>query len=280
MHTLLLIITGALILLVAAAIIWRLRDHQADRLAGRRLLATQPVNPPRFDPSLLNDLPEPAQRYFRFTIQPGTPLHTVAKIRMRGQFGLGNKSAPGYLPMRAMQILSLSSGFIWKMRAAKGLMRLSGSDTESWTRFWLMGILPVARLGGTPDHRRSAFGRYAAEAVFWTPAALLPGPGIRWEALAEDSARVIISHSGLTQTVDVTVAADGAPVQVRFLRWSDANPDKVHRLQPFGGDLSEYRDFGGFHLPTHVEAGNFFGTETYFPFFIADVTAIDFPERG
>src|SRR5690606_38960767 len=133
------------------------------------------------------------------------------------------------------------------------------------------------RMGGDPNHARSAFGRMVAEAVFWTPAALLPGPGIRWEHVDDDVARVTVEHRGLSQSVDVTVASDGRPLEVRFERWSNANPDKVHRRQPFGGYLSAFREFDGFRLPTRVEAGNFFGTEQYFPFFLVDVTNIDFP---
>lgn len=277
MKTVFLVVTGMLPLLVAGLRFWRVRDHRSDRVARRRLIAAQPVNPARFDLSMVADLPEPVRRYFRFAIQPGTPLYTVAEIRMAGKFGLGSRAVPNYMSMTAAQVLALPSGFVWAMHAAKGWLHMSGSDSESWTRFWLMGLVPVARLGGTPDHARSAFGRYAAEAVFWTPAALLPGPGIRWEAVDENTARVVVAHDGMVQPVDVKVAADGSPTAVTFLRWSDANPDKVHRLQPFGGYLSEYRDFGGFRLPTHVEAGNFFGTQAYFPFFIADVLDIDFP---
>lgn len=277
MKTVLLGAVGMLALLVAGLGFWRLRDHRSDRLARRRLIASQPVSPARFDPSMVAGLPEPVRRYFRFAIRPGTPVCTVAQISMAGRFGLGSRVAPNYLSMTAEQVLALPSGFIWAMHAAKGWLHMSGSDSESWTRFWLMGLISVARLGGTPDHARSAFGRYAAEAVFWTPAALLPGPGVRWEAVDENTARVVVTHDGMVQPVDVTVAADGAPTLVTLLRWSDANPDKVHRLQPFGGHLSEYRDFGGFRLPTHVEAGNFFGTEAYFPFFIVDVLSIDFP---
>jgi hypothetical protein len=77
--------------------------------------------------------------------------------------------------------------------------------------------------------------------------------------------------------VDVTVGAERRPVQVVFQRWSDANPEKVHRLQPFGGFLSDFRKVGGYRLPFRVEAGNMFGTDDYFPFFLAEVTDIRFP---
>ena len=132
-------------------------------------------------------------------------------------------------------------------------------------------------MGGTEDHARSAFGRYVAEAVFWTPAALLPGPNVHWELVDVNVARVTLRHNGLSQSVDVTMAEDGRPLQVHFDRWSNANPEREYRWQPFGGYLSEFREVEGFRLPMHVEAGNHFGTERYFPFFVVDVTEIAFP---
>ncbi|WP_296932028.1 DUF6544 family protein [uncultured Marinobacter sp.] len=264
----------------AALWAWRRADHAADEAAMARLAALQPAAPERFELSLLEGLPEPAQRYFRYTIQPGTPLHTVARIAMTGKFGMGNRDAPDYMNMQATQLLAMPEGFIWKMSAHRGLLGISGSDTDQWTRFWLMGLFPVARAGGDADHARSAFGRYVAEAVFWTPAALLPGPGVSWKLVDINTARVIVRHEGMEQAVDVVVADDGRPLQVSFDRWTNANAEKVHRLQPFGGYLSEFREFEGFVLPTHVEAGNFFATEDYFPFFIARVTDIEFPKHG
>jgi hypothetical protein len=135
----------------------------------------------------------------------------------------------------------------------------------------------VARQGGDSDHTSSAYGRYIGEAVIWTPAALLPGPGVSWERVDDDTARVTVEHGELTQAVDVTVDAQGRPVKVVFQRWSNANPDKVHRLQPFGALLSDFREVDGYRLPFRAEAGNLFGTGDYFPFFLADVTAISFP---
>ena len=273
------LVTFLLIILFAgvALFAWRLLDHRADRNRMHQLMSMQAVHPVCFDPEMTADLPEPARRYFLYTIKPDTPLYKVAQISMSGRFGMGNRANPNYLSMIATQILAMPAGFIWKMRARRSLTTLSGSDSESWTRFWLMGLLPVARMGGDQDHTRSAFGRYVAEAVFWTPAAVLPGPGVAWEQVDTDCARLTISYQDLVQCVDVTVAPDGQPVQVCFDRWSNANPEKQHRLQPFGGYLSEFREFSGFRLPTHVEAGNWFGTDRYFPFFVVNVSDVDFP---
>ncbi|MPQ94878.1 DUF6544 family protein [Thioclava sp. JE_KL1] len=252
-------------------------DLRADRSEMARLSAFQPSDPPRFSGDMVADLPEPARRFFTFAIAEGTPLYTVARLKMQGQFGMGDKSDPGYMPMRATQVLAAPHGFVWAMSGGASGMRLSGSDSAKWTRFWIAGLAPVARFGGSADHKRSAFGRYVAEAVFWTPAAVLPGPNVTWEPVSTNIARMTMRHNGLEQAVDLTVAEDGRPEQVRFLRWSNANPQKRHRLQPFGGYLSEFREVEGFRLPTHVEAGNNFESEAYFPFYIADVTDIRFP---
>jgi hypothetical protein len=252
-------------------------DRRADRAEWRRLAALQPDDPGVFSAEMVAGLPEPARRYFGYTIRPGAPLLPVAEIDMRGQFSLGTKDAPNYQPMEARQILAVPEGFVWAMRT-RGGMPISGSDSGHWTRFRIFGLIPVGRLGGDPDHTRSAFGRYVAEATIWAPAALLPGPGVRWSALDADTARVTITHGALEQAVDVTVDADGRPVEVSFQRWSDANPDKVHRLQPFGAVMSDFREVGGYRLPFRVKAGNMFGTDDYFPFFRADVTDIRFPD--
>ncbi|MBS0124485.1 DUF6544 family protein [Thetidibacter halocola] len=277
MRMTILAILGLVLVALTGLALWRWLDHRADRAEMARLIALQPADPPRFDAAMVADLPEPVRRFFTNAIAEGTPLHTVARIEMQGSFGMGDKADPGYLPMRATQVLAAPHGFVWAMRAGSGAMRMSGSDSGLWTRFWVAGLLPVAHLGGDPDHTRSAFGRYVAEAVFWTPAAVLPGPGVTWEAVSANVARMTMRQGALEQVVDLTVAPDGQPVQVAFSRWSNANPDKVHRLQPFGGFLSAFRDIGGFRLPTHVEAGNQFGTDDYFPFFVVDVTDIAFP---
>lgn len=267
----------AVLLALSALAALRVMDWRADRAEWNRLASVQPADPARFAPEMVADLPEPARRYFGYTIQPGTPLLPVAEIDMEGRFSLGDRDTPAYKPMQARQILAAPDGFVWAMRT-RGGMPVSGSDSASWTRFRIFWLIPVARLGGDPDHRRSAYGRYVAEAVIWTPAALLPGPGVTWQPVDETTARVTVRHGQLEQAVDVTVEDDGRPVRVAFQRWSNANPDKVHRLQPFGGHMSDFREVEGYRLPFRVEAGNMFGTDDYFPFFIAEVTDIRFPQ--
>lgn len=242
----LLLVTG---ITVIVSLLWRRTDRRANEALWASLARHQPANPVTFDPAMVADLPEPARRYFRFAIKPGTPLYTVAEIAMSGDFSLGDRANPRYFSMQANEILAAPHGFVWRVRAARGLVHVSGADAAadnvSWSRFWLLGMVPVARAGGNSDHLRSAFGRCAAEAVFWTPAALLPARNVRWEAVDSSTARVTLVHGGLSQTVDISLAADGRPVKVVFSRWSNANSRKVFQLQPFGGYVYDFKEFGG-----------------------------------
>jgi hypothetical protein len=268
-----------LFVVIVGLAVWRALDHRADQVAWERLIAGQAGQTRTFNAAMTAGLPEPAQRYFNFTIARGTPLYTALEIDMTGEIGLGTKDAPGYRGMEARQILAPPYGLVWKMKTGP----ISGSDgalpDTSWTRFWLFGLIPVVRAKGL-DHHRSAFGRVVAEGAFWAPASLLPSESVRWEPIDENGARAIVTFGNFEQAVDVTVDEAGAPIMVVIQRWSNANPEQVYREQPFGGHLSEFKNFGGYRLPTRVEGGNLIGTPDYFPFFKADVTAIRFPHRS
>ncbi len=268
----------------AALVILRIADLRADRALIEVLTDTVAWKPPVFDTSMINGLPEPARRFFRFSIAPGTKLRTTVVIKMSGELSLGTKDAPNYQLMQADQVLSPPTGFAWQVRLA-GPSMVTGSDaygtSGSWSRFRLFNLVPVGRVSQDADHLRSSFGRLVGEGLFWTPAAFLPTVDvgwdhISWEAVAEDTVAVIVRHGGLEQWAELTVDSTGQPIRVVFQRWSNANEDKVYRLQPFGGDLAEFQDFHGFRLPTRVTGGNFYGTDAYHPFFHASITSIRF----
>lgn len=270
------IVALVFVALVAILLLRRGADVLRAGAAWARLANTAQDQPPVYDPAMVASLPEPARRYFDFTIAPGTPLRSVVVLEMEGEMGLGTKDDPKYQSMRARQILAAPHGLVWRLNTGM----ISGSDgalpDTSWTRFWLYHLIPIVRVADNPDHHRSAFGRVVSEAAFWTPAALLPSDNVTWEARGPDVARATMTNGAFSQWVDITVRADGAPVKVVIERWSDANPDRRFRLQPFGGELSEYRDFDGYRLPTRVDGGNLIGTPDYFPFFRARVTSARF----
>jgi hypothetical protein len=227
-----------------------------------------------FNPAALADLPEIARRYFTHAIAPGTPLSTVVRLEMEGTFLLGDKKQYQTYSMRARQVLAPPAEFVWIPQMKSGLMEISGSDAlvhgEAWTRFWINGLVPVVNQQTSPDLVRSALARSAMEAV-WAPASLLPGNGASWTQTGPDTARLTFS-TGI-EPVDVTIGATGRVLEIVTMRWSDANPEKRFRLQPFGGRVEAEATFGGFTIPSQLTVGNQFGTQDYLPFFQARITA-------
>ena len=225
-------------------------------------------------------MPEIAQRYFARAIQPGTPLHRTVRLEMEGRFILNGTP----LPMTARQILTPPGrGFVWQAEVGSGLMRFAGSDgyhrapggEDSWTKFWLRGLIPLARIGGTDDHARAAATRVMMEAI-WAPASLLPQFGAEWVQTGPDSADIRFADAPGLAPLQITFDAQGDPVQAVSLRWTDANPDKTYRLQPFGGRMLDTGVHQGFRIPVRVEMGNLFGTPDYAPFFMAAITRAEF----
>ncbi len=265
---------------VALALVVRWRDRAADARVWAALEAARDPAPPRFDTAEAEGLPEIAQRYIARTFAPGAPLHRVVGLEMAGDFVLGGRS----LPMTARQILAPPAvGFVWAAEVGSGPMRMSGSDgflsgsdgTASWTRFGLFGLIPLVRAGGTADHARSAGGRAMLESI-WAPAVLLPRYGAVWAQTGPDTAELRRRDLPDLPPVHLTLTAEGDPAEIWALRWSDANPERVWRWQPFGGRVLETAVFDGVRLPVRVEMGHFWGTQDFAPFFRATVTAARF----
>ena len=259
--------------------------HSRDKAQAARvwesLEGAREADPLRYDPAMVADLPEVAQRYFARAIEPGTPLHRIVRLQMEGSFIMEGRA----MPMTARQILAPpGQGFVWQAEVGQGLMRFAGSDgfhapeggaVDSWTKFWLRGLIPLARIGGTTDHQSAALTRVMLESI-WAPASLLPQFGADWVQTGPDSAEVRFAGVRGIEPMQITLDAEGNPLQVWALRWTDANPEKVHRLQPFGGRMLEMTRHQGFLIPSRVELGNMWGTQDYAPFFLATITSAEF----
>lgn len=274
------IVIAGLFAIIVSLQWWRHTDARVLDGVWKSLTSQVNAQPLLFDPSMVADLPEPARRFFNAVIEPGTPIRTVAEVTMHGEFSLGTKENHSYLPMQACQLLAPPLGFYWHVTAGRWPMSFVGSDgslgPRSWTRFWLADLVPVARMGNNPDHALSSFGRLMADSIFWVPGALLPSLNVAWTPIDNDTVRVTAEGNSMSQAFDLTVDEVGRPTKIRFERWSDANAAKTYQRQPFGGYLSDFKNFDGYWLPTTIVAGNHFETDEYFPFFKATVDTVRF----
>jgi hypothetical protein len=261
----------------AVAAFWSYRSAMEEaRDAWARIASGAPQSDKVYSADIVAELPEIAQRYFNHAIAPGTPLKNIVELEMAGTFLLGDKSNYQTFSMEARQILHPPSEFVWIPQMQSGAMRISGSDAlvagSAWTRFWLLGLIPVANEKSSPDLLRSAIFRSTMEGV-WVPASLLPQNGVVWEQAGPDKARIRVQRVAPEIVLEMTLDASGAVREILGQRWSNANPKKSFRLQPFGGTIEADATFEGYTIPSKIRVGNHYGTTDYLPFFQAEIAS-------
>ena len=268
----------ALLLVATGAVLGSLRILHDRELA--RLWETLRVPPGTavFVPETVARLPEPAQRYLRHAIAPGTRLARSVVVEMQGRIGL--KPGADKLPFQASQILAMPHGLIWRATVGEGIMQISGSDryvAGQGAMHWFMGyLIPVVRAGGV-NVSRSAAGRVALEAPLLLPSALLPDAGARWEAIDARSARVHLQVGSEQLALLVVVAPDGRLERVEMPRWDAEGLDgKPGYVLWIGDELTEERTFGGYTIPVRMRATKRAGTPQADSFFEAEIKSAQY----
>lgn len=268
--------TVAGIVLLTVAVVLAILRARHDRELERvwRSLQVRPADA-TFDPASIADLPEPARRYLRHAIAPGTPLARCVVIGMDGHIGL--RPGAAMLPFTSDLLIAPPDGLIWKATAGSAVLRLSGDDRyvagEGAMRWFLWHIIPVIQAGG-PGISRSGAGRVALEAASFLPPALLPQRGARWEAIDDRAARVRLRIGSEELVPVLCVAPDGRLEQLEMQRW---DPDDPPGYVLWRADrLTAERSFGGYTLATAGRVTKYAGTPRAHAFFEFTITDMRF----
>ncbi|PMB00485.1 hypothetical protein CEN50_03110 [Fischerella thermalis CCMEE 5268] len=229
-----------------------------------------------FTEDMVAGLPNPVQRYFLHAIAPGTPLASSVTLEMSGSFRLGEDKP--WVPMQAKQRISLLKGFVWQATVGRGLSQFVGADYyikgTGRMRFFLWGLVPLVN-AHTHDIARSSLGRLAGEFV-WLPSALLPQQGVIWQAIDERTLQASFVIDDEPVTLTLIVDNDGKVLKLFLLRWGDSTEDGSWDYIPFGVEFQAEQQFGGFTIPSQMNAGWWFGTERYLEFFRATIAKAEF----
>lgn len=200
------------------------------RLEGARVA----VRPATYDPAVLDGLPAPVQRYFRAVLRPGQPMVAGARLSHRGTFNRA-ESGERWVPFTSDQrVVTRRPGFDWDARVAMmpgvaAWVHDAYVEGEGLLHAAMLGVVPVMSRRGTPELARGELMRFLAEAA-WYPTALLPGQGVRWDAVDERSARATL--------------ADGAVEVALVFRFDDTG-----LIESVAADARE-RLVGGRAIPT------------------------------
>lgn len=216
-----------------------------------------------FSPDRVADLPEPARRYLRHAIPPGTPLARIVRLEMDGSM-LPRPGGPR-VALTADEVLAPHVGFTWTARARMFGLPVRVHDhyfeNEGSVRVTVFGVIPLARETGA-DVTRSSRGRLVAESV-WCPTALI-GSDVPWEALDADRARFTLTVDGDSIPVTVRIGHDGALREVTLERWGTVDVPSARPI-PYGFEVLDAATFEGVTIPVRLRGGWWYGTDRFDP---------------
>lgn len=251
---------------------------QTGELDAARTASGQATHPARYDSRELEGLPAPVQRYFRAVLTDGQPIITAATINLDGTFNL-SPTGQQWKPFTAHQrVVTRRPGFLWDAEIAMfpGLqVRVVDSYIAGMGRLHaaILGLFTIADLSGGGEIARGEFMRFFAEGA-WYPTALLPGQGVRWEAVDDHSANATIADGPLTLTLLFRFNEAGLIGSFRA-EARGAGSGKEMILLPWEGSWSNYQARDGMVVPFAGEVA-WIRPEGRQQYFVGNVTSLNY----
>ncbi|MEZ5461989.1 DUF6544 family protein [Dokdonella sp.] len=208
------------------------------------------------DFSELVNLPEVVQRYLRHVLQDGQQIAHVTRLLQRGTLRTSTTS-PRWLSFDAEQVIAPHApGFLWvaRIRLLPWLNLLVCDSFVDGCGAGDVRLLSALRIAADRGHREldeAGLHRYLAEAV-WSPSALLPGSGVHWSALDEESALATIKVKDVSVSLEFRFNAHGEVSSVYSEgRWMRAG--NGYQQRPWQGRFSDYASRSGMRVPLRAE---------------------------
>ncbi|MFU0507344.1 DUF6544 family protein [Pseudaminobacter sp. NGMCC 1.201702] len=196
-----------------------------------------------FEVAMVSDLPLAARRFFLFAMKPGTPLRTVAELKITGD--LRPEGLSDTVTIQNYQVLAAPHGSLSRYSSIGRFIPLCGTallnEAQAMVAFWRWRLVPSWRKS---RHYPPSllFERMAVEAALWTPAALLPQNGVKWHGVSATVAKAVIANDTRSQEIEFTVKESGQLVAIRGIG-----------AQATTAKPANFRDLEGYRLPTLVD---------------------------
>lgn len=235
-----------------------------------------------YDPTELEPLPPVVRRYFERVLTPGRPIITAADIELSGTINM-SETADQWRPFSSTQrVITHRPGFLWDARITMGPgiiahvhdAYIAGTGILHASLF---GLITVADVRGTPEMARGELIRFFAESA-WYPTALLPGQGIRWQAIDDHSARATLEDGAVRVSLIFRFGEDGL-IETVYAEARERIVGTEAELHPWEGRFSDYREVEGVLVPMQGEVSWILDGE-HKPYWRGTITGIAYEASG
>jgi hypothetical protein len=202
---------------------------------------------------MLQNLPEPVQRYLTYTGVIGQPWINTAHVKYAGRFRLAADRP--WMPVTATQYYTTNPpSFVWNARfKIAGLPLVGGHDTYKGGHGHMfgkaVGLFTVFDARGEEIDQGTML-RYLNE-MTWFPIAFL-GQNITWQGVDDHSAQVTFTDCG--KSVSARLFFDNAGRLTDFTAMRYREHRGQYSLDPWSTPMTQYGVFAGLNLPIRGQA--------------------------
>lgn len=192
---------GALIVIVGLVSVVLVSNYRLDMKINEQveelLASSESEDNKVFRKEDLEGLPQPVRLYLENVLKEGQPYINTVRLEQKGEFRIRDS----WKSFTSTQHYSMEPpGFIWD--ASIDFLPLlpvrvvdKYKEGEGSLQAKLLSTITVSETEPSPKMNSAELLRYLSEAV-WFPTALLPGGGVEWEPVDENTARAILEHRG------------------------------------------------------------------------------------
>ncbi|WP_202319023.1 DUF6544 family protein [Archaeoglobus neptunius] len=199
----------------------------------------------------IEGLPEPVQRYLKYTQIIGKEKIKTVRLKQGGYFRTNENQK--WMPIKAEQYFNADSvEFVWiaKVRILPFVSIFAKDefiDGKGNLEVKLLGLVKVADAKGYEVDNGEIL-RFLAECI-WFPSAFL-NDYIRWEAINSSSAKATINYKGTEASAIFHFNEKGEVTKITAKRYREVDGRFV--LEDWEGLIAEYREFNGVIIPNKV----------------------------
>jgi len=202
----------------------------------------------------IKDMPEPVQRYLRYTGVIGKERVTTVRLKHRGAMRL--KPDANWVPLEAEEYYTVDDpGFVWFGRITMApLLTVSAQDMYMEGRgnmhIKALSTVTITDAKGK-EMDESSLMRYFNE-MMWFPTSFV-SDRVKWEPIDANSARATMTDSGITVSAVFYFDEEGRLTNFVAERGRDIGGGKLVKTK-WSTPVTDYKSFNGLLLPSKGEA--------------------------
>lgn len=223
----------------------------------------------------IKDLPEPVQRYLRYTGVIGKGRVSTVRLKQKG--AMRPNPNGNWIPLEAEEYYTVDTpGFVWRGRLMMApLITASAHDMylngKGNMHVKALSTITVVDAKGK-DADEASLMRYFNE-MTWFPTAYV-NDKVKWEPIDTNSARATMTDHGITVSAVFYFDNEGRLTNFVAERGRDTGGGKLVRTK-WSTPITNYKTFNGLRLPSKAEAVWHLDSGEY-PYIRVEVTDIEY----